>query len=160
MRPPVEPSEAIAYILAEGPEHAGERMAAFILRTLESSDNRKWIVAMVRAATAEPEIAAVVRERFAETILIPLAEAIGSPDPEYRATLAPGRAGSAAGTVPVATERGAARATNVAAAAAATHAHAPDAGSPSRQRAGTSIAAARGESRQWCAARRRSQQQQ
>lgn len=87
MRPPVEPSEAIAYILAEGPDHAGERMATFILRTLESPDSRKWIVAMVRAATAEPEIAAVVRERFAETILIPLAEAIGSPDPEYRATL-------------------------------------------------------------------------
>ncbi|NUP45935.1 MAG: TetR/AcrR family transcriptional regulator [Catenulispora sp.] len=87
MRPPVEPSEAIAFVLAEGPDHAGERMAAFILRTLESPDRRKWIVAMVRAATAEPEIAAVVRERFAETILIPLAEAIGSSDPEYRATL-------------------------------------------------------------------------
>ena len=87
MRPPVEPSVVISYILAEGPDHAGERMAAFILRTLESPDRRKWIVAMVRAATSEPEIAAVVRERFAETILIPLAVAIGSTDPEYRATL-------------------------------------------------------------------------
>lgn len=87
VRPPVEPAEAIAFILAEGPDHAGERMAQFIMRTLESTENRKWIVAMVRAATAEPEVAAVVRERFAEAILIPLAEAIGSSNPEYRATL-------------------------------------------------------------------------
>lgn len=87
VRPPVDPDEAIAYILGQGPDYAGERMARFILQTLESPDRRKWIVAMVRAATAEPEVAAVVRERFAEAILIPLAEAIGSSDPEYRATL-------------------------------------------------------------------------
>jgi len=87
VRPPVDPAQAIAFILDQGPDHAGERMAQFIMRTLESTENRKWIVAMVRAATAEPEVAAVVRERFAEAILIPLAEAIGSSDPEYRATL-------------------------------------------------------------------------
>jgi AcrR family transcriptional regulator len=87
VRPPVDPAEAIAFIVEKGPEHAGERLARFMMRTLESTENRKWIVAMVRAATAEPEVAAVVRARFAEAILIPLAEAIGSSDPEYRATL-------------------------------------------------------------------------
>ena len=42
---------------------------------------------MVRAATAEPEVAAVVRERMAEPMVIPLAEGCGGEDPEYRAML-------------------------------------------------------------------------
>ena len=87
VRPPVEPAEAIPSILEHGPEHAGERMARFVLGTLETPESRKWVVAMVRAATAEPAIAAVVRERLAEQILIPLAEAAGGSDPEYRAML-------------------------------------------------------------------------
>jgi len=41
----------------------------------------------VRAATAEPEVAAVVRERMAEPMVIPLAKAAGGDDPEYRAML-------------------------------------------------------------------------
>lgn len=85
MRTPVEPAQAIAHILEQGPEHAGERMAELVLRTLEAPESRRWIIAMVRAATAEPEIGAVVREKLAETLLIPLAEAAGGADPEYRA---------------------------------------------------------------------------
>lgn len=87
VRPPVDPAVATGFVLGEGPDHAGERMARFVLRTMENPDSRKWIVAMVRAATAEPEVAAVVRERFAEAILIPLVEAVGSDRADYRATL-------------------------------------------------------------------------
>lgn len=85
MQPPVDPATATAFILDEGPEHAGERMARLVLRTLEAPDTRKWIIAMVRAATAEPEIGAVVRVKLVETILSPLARAAGAADPEYRA---------------------------------------------------------------------------
>jgi AcrR family transcriptional regulator len=84
---PVAPQEAIDFVLEEGPDHAGERLARFVLRTLETPESQKWIVAMVRAATAEPEIAAVIRERMAEPLLIPLAKAAGGDDPEYRAML-------------------------------------------------------------------------
>ena len=87
VQPPVDPQVAIAFVMAEGPDHVGERLAGFIVRTLEASDNSKWVVAMVRAASAEPQVAAVVRERLAETIAIPLAKAAGGDDPEYRATL-------------------------------------------------------------------------
>ena len=87
VRPPVDPVAATGFVLGEGPDRAGERLAALIVRTMEDPDSRKWIVAMVRAATAEPEVAAVVRERFAEAILVPLAEAVGSDEPGYRATL-------------------------------------------------------------------------
>lgn len=83
--PPVDPAVAIAFILEQGPEHAGERMAQLVLRTLEAPESRKWIIAMVRAATAEPEIGAVVRAKLVETLLIPLAKAAGGSDPEYRA---------------------------------------------------------------------------
>jgi len=87
VRPPVDPAQVIDLVLDQGPEQAGERLAAFVLRTLETPDSRKWVVAMVRGATSEPEVAAVVRERFAEALLIPLAEAAGGTDPEYRAIL-------------------------------------------------------------------------
>ena len=85
MRAPVDPPAAIAHVLEQGPEHVGERMAGLVLRTLEAPESRKWVVAMVRAATAEPEIGAVVRAKLVETLLIPLAEAAGGSDPEYRA---------------------------------------------------------------------------
>lgn len=91
VQPPVDPQSAIDFALEEGPEHAGERLARFALRTLEDPDSQKWIIAMVRAVTAEPEIAAVVRVRLAEPMLIPLAEAAGGDDPEYRAMLLMGQ---------------------------------------------------------------------
>lgn len=87
VQPPVDPKVAIGFAMADGPEHVGERLAAFILRTLENPENSRWVVAMVRAATAEPEVAAVIRERMAEPLAIPLAEAAGGDDPEYRAML-------------------------------------------------------------------------
>jgi AcrR family transcriptional regulator len=87
VQPPVDPATAITFVMEEGPDHAGERLARFVLRTLENPESQKWIVAMVRAATAEPEVAAVVRERMAEPLVIPLAEAAGGDDPEYRAML-------------------------------------------------------------------------
>ena len=87
VQPPVKPRVAIDFALEEGPEHVGERLARFVLRTLETPESQKWIVAMVRAATAEPEVAAVVRERMAEPMVIPLAKAAGGDDPEYRAML-------------------------------------------------------------------------
>jgi AcrR family transcriptional regulator len=87
VQPPVDPQQAIDFVLEEGPTHAGERLARFVLRTLETPDSQKWIVAMVRAATAEPEVAAVIRERLAEPLLIPLAKGAGGNDPEYRAML-------------------------------------------------------------------------
>jgi AcrR family transcriptional regulator len=91
VRPPVDPRTAIEFALEEGPDRAGERLAHFALRTLEHPDSQKWIIAMVRAATAEPEVAAVVRARLAEPMLIPLAEAAGGDDPEYRAMLLMGQ---------------------------------------------------------------------
>jgi AcrR family transcriptional regulator len=87
MRTPVDPDAAIAQVLEQGPEHAGERMARLVLGTLEAPESRRWVIAMVRAATAEPEIGAVVRAKLVETLLIPLAEAVGGSDPEYRAGL-------------------------------------------------------------------------
>ena len=87
VRPPVDPAVAVAFVFEEGPEHAGERMARLVLGTLEDRDSRKWVIAMVRAATAEPEIGAVVRAKLVETLLIPLAEAAGGSDPAYRAGL-------------------------------------------------------------------------
>ena len=59
--------------------------SALVLRTLEAPETRNWVIAMVRAATAEPEIGAVVRAKLVETLLIPLAQAAGGSDPEYRA---------------------------------------------------------------------------
>jgi len=91
MRAPVDPEMAVAHVMARGPEHVGEQMAGLVLRTLEAPESRAWVIAMVRAATSEPEIGAFVRTRLLEILLIPLARAAGGSDPEYRAGLLAGQ---------------------------------------------------------------------
>jgi AcrR family transcriptional regulator len=85
---PLEPAELIEQ-LASGPrEEVGERVAAFVLRALEAADTRRRWVAMVRAATSEPEAARLLREVLETRVFTPLAEALGMEDAAFRATLA------------------------------------------------------------------------
>ncbi len=45
------------------------------------------MIGMVRAATAEPEAARLVRDFLARKIIAPIAEGLGSADADYRAAL-------------------------------------------------------------------------
>jgi AcrR family transcriptional regulator len=82
------PPEAVVARLVEGPpEEAGQRLAAFVLATLESEDGRNRMLALVRAATSEPEATRLLRERISADLLQPVAQQIGGDRAAYRASL-------------------------------------------------------------------------
>ena len=85
---PFTPSEVIPPLLAGPRSGLGERLARFVLTVLESDEGRGRVLALVRAAAAEPEAARLIREILTEQVLAPLAEGIGSDDAELRAGLA------------------------------------------------------------------------
>ncbi len=85
---PFEGKEVIPRLLVNGPEGAGEQLARFALGVLEQEGGRGPVMSVVRAATAEPAAAEMIRERLTEHILLPLAEQVGAGDAAYRACLA------------------------------------------------------------------------
>ena len=84
---PFEPADVLPGLLHGDPEAAGMRLARFALSVLESPEGRGRVVALVRAATTEPEAARLVRELLTREVLTPLAAGIGADDPAYRGAL-------------------------------------------------------------------------
>ena len=85
---PFEPDEVLPAVL-EGPrDELGTRIATFVLGVLETQDGRQRVVGLIRAASAEPEAARLIRELLTRELMLPLARAAGTSDPEYRAGLA------------------------------------------------------------------------
>ena len=84
---PVEPSSVIGRVLDGDKDSAGLRLATLILEVLDDEVRRRPMIGMVRAATAEPEAAKLVRDFLARTIIAPIAEGLGSADADYRAAL-------------------------------------------------------------------------
>lgn len=84
---PVEPASVIGRVLDGDKDSAGLRLATLILEVLDDEVRRRPMIGMVRAATAEPEAAKLVRDFLARTIIAPIAEGLGSADADYRAAL-------------------------------------------------------------------------
>lgn len=85
---PIDPA-ALAEEIASAPRsEVGARMAGFLLTAMENPDVRSRWIAMVRAATSEPEAARRLREILETRLFTPLAEALGVEDAHFRATLA------------------------------------------------------------------------
>ena len=84
---PFVPAQVVSQLLIGDPEHAGERLARFVLSVLESDEGRRRVLGILRAATSEPEAARLVREIWTRELLIPIAEHIGAGDAPYRAAL-------------------------------------------------------------------------
>lgn len=84
---PVEPAAIIGRVLEGDKNSAGLRLATFILEVLDDEVRRRPMIGMVRAATAEPEAAKLVRDFLARNIIAPIAEGLGSADADYRAAL-------------------------------------------------------------------------
>ncbi|MUL76937.1 TetR family transcriptional regulator [Mycolicibacterium sp. CBMA 226] len=84
---PVEPATIIGRVLEGDKDSAGLRLATFILEVLDDEVRRRPMIGMVRAATAEPEAAKLVRDFLARNIIAPIAEGLGSADADYRAAL-------------------------------------------------------------------------
>lgn len=84
---PIDPSAVIPGVIAGDSSTAGTRLATFALDLLTDEAKRDRLISIVRAATAEPEATAIIRERLTSELLTPLAREIGSDQPEYRGSL-------------------------------------------------------------------------
>jgi hypothetical protein len=65
----------------------GLRLASAVLDVLEDDVRRRPILGMIRAATAEPAGARLVRDYLTRNVVLPIARRLDSDEPEYRAGL-------------------------------------------------------------------------
>ena len=84
---PFDSADILPGLLAGGPQDAGARLVHFALGVLESEQGQSRALALIRAATSEPEAARLIRDLLTREVLTPLAAGIGSDDATYRASL-------------------------------------------------------------------------
>ncbi len=84
---PFDPDVVLETVLADGPENAGRRLAAFAVTMLEQPAARQTMTGLLRAAASEDDAAGVVRDLLTERILGRIARRIGGDRPALRASL-------------------------------------------------------------------------
>ena len=84
---PFESADIMPGLLGGDPQDAGVRLVRFALGVLESERSQSRALALIRAATSEPEAARLIRDLLTSEVLTPLAEGIGSDDATFRASL-------------------------------------------------------------------------
>ena len=84
---PIDPVALIDHVVSGGADGAGARLATAVLDVLDDEVRRRPMVGMIRAATAEPEAARLVRDFLTRNLLVPIAQRLEADDPEYRASL-------------------------------------------------------------------------
>jgi AcrR family transcriptional regulator len=87
MELPYVPEETLPALVGEPREAAGERLARFVVETLERPEGRTVLTGMVRAASTEPEIAALVREQVSGRIVAAIASGLEGDDALVRGSL-------------------------------------------------------------------------
>jgi AcrR family transcriptional regulator len=85
---PVDPSVVIPAVLDGDPAGVGERLARFVVGVLEDPDRRQRFTGLLQSASADPEIAEILRTRLTRDILEPIATRLGRERPEFRAAMA------------------------------------------------------------------------
>ncbi len=84
---PIDPVALIDHVVSGDADGAGARLATAVLDVLDDEVRRRPMVGMIRAATAEPEAARLVRDFLTRNLLVPIAQRLETDDPEYRAGL-------------------------------------------------------------------------
>lgn len=87
VEPPVDRAALIDHVVGGPPDHVGLRLASAVLDVLEDDVRRRPILGMIRAATAEPAGARLVRDYLTRNVVLPIARRLDSDEPEYRAGL-------------------------------------------------------------------------
>ncbi|TMS50097.1 TetR family transcriptional regulator [Mycobacterium sp. DBP42] len=85
---PIDPTALIDRVVSGGAAGAGMRLANAVLDVLDDEVRRRPMMGMIRAATAEPEAARLVRDFLTRNMLLPIAQRLEADHPEYRAGLA------------------------------------------------------------------------
>ncbi len=84
---PFDPSVILPELLAGERCTVGERLAQFLIATMENRESRAHIVGLVRAAATDDIAARRLRRLIEEELYAPLADALGTSDAALRAGL-------------------------------------------------------------------------
>jgi AcrR family transcriptional regulator len=85
---PFDPEEAMAGVYAAGRANVGEAFARLAVQTWGRDAHRNLILTVLRAATVEPEAAALLRQFVQHELFPPLLRRLKSSQPEVRGNLA------------------------------------------------------------------------
>jgi AcrR family transcriptional regulator len=84
---PFDPEVAMPELLADGRRNVGRRLAELFVETWDKEGSRNPVLTLVRAGTAEPEAAEMLRKFMQERLYAPLLERLAVDQPELRAGL-------------------------------------------------------------------------
>jgi AcrR family transcriptional regulator len=83
---PLEPEQVIAIVFADGDERAAENAARLLTGVLDDAETRRPLIALLRAAVAEPEAAELIRDLLTRRLLLPMASRLGGERAPLRAS--------------------------------------------------------------------------
>jgi AcrR family transcriptional regulator len=84
---PFQPRELAAQVLAWDRDRVGERLIRFALGMLEDPAGRERVLAVLRAAATNEQMARLLRGFIEREVVAPIAAALDVPQPELRAEL-------------------------------------------------------------------------
>lgn len=84
---PLDPQRELPRLLAEGPDHVGERLVTLFVRTWDRERTRHPVIILLRAATTEPAAAELLATVLRTSLFGPLLAELGVNKPELRASL-------------------------------------------------------------------------
>ena len=84
---PFDAEEVRERVVAGPRAELGKRLAQFFLSTWDHPERRDVMMALLRAATTNPDAARMLRERVGERVLLPVGEHLGVPDAPLRMSL-------------------------------------------------------------------------
>jgi AcrR family transcriptional regulator len=87
MELPFRPADIAAQVLAGDPRTVGRRLVLAVLGLMEDDDARQVVLSVLRSAIDDPAAAAVLRTSLLRDAVGPVAQAVGRPPAELRATL-------------------------------------------------------------------------
>jgi AcrR family transcriptional regulator len=84
---PLDLSAVLARLLGGDTGHVGERLARFVIETLDDGLQRQRIVAIIGTATVEADMARLIRDQITTELLEPIVSHLGARHAPLRAAL-------------------------------------------------------------------------
>jgi AcrR family transcriptional regulator len=84
---PFEPETEMPKLLADGRRHVGRNLVRLFVSTWDREGGRNPILTLLRAATSEPQAAAMLREFVSKRLFVTLLDRLGSDRPDLRGDL-------------------------------------------------------------------------
>ncbi|MEU2614642.1 TetR family transcriptional regulator [Micromonospora sp. NPDC007271] len=87
VRGALNPPDLVSRVMAGPRGRAGERTVEFFFTYWDEPEARERLTAVLRSATENDEAAEALRGFLGDVVILPLAEALGRPEPRLRAAL-------------------------------------------------------------------------